>query len=245
MTDDVFASDQTSESVIDALVGEGKKFDSVEALAKGKMASDEHIARIEQENAELKAKLEKAGGTTIEEIQARLQKLAESRENDGSKETKTLSPEDLEQTIRDVLSTVTDADTKASNRAKGNALVLKAVDGDVEAAKALVAERAKALGMSKEKLAALSEQSPTAFAELMQLKDGGSVSSQNTSALPGRRTDAMEQNQSVMEIDGFKTKAWFDAKKKEVGHVKFINDRKIQTELNKSINGLGSRYFQS
>jgi hypothetical protein len=242
MTDDVFAGDQPSASVLDELVGEGKKFDSVEALAKGKMASDDHIARIEQENADLKAKLETAGGTTIEEIQARLQQLAETKQ-EGSKGEQTMSSDDLEQTIRDVITTVTDADTKASNRAKGNALVLSAVDGDADAARALVAERSARLGMSPAKLAELSEQSPDAFAELMQLKDSGPAPSQTTSVLPGQRTDALEQNQAVMEIDGFKTKAWFDAKKKEVGHVKFLNDQSIQRELNRSINGLGSRYY--
>lgn len=242
MSDDVFAGDQPSESVFDALVGEGKKFASPEDLAKGKKAADDHIARIEQENAELKAKLEQSGGTTIEEIQARLQQLAEAKQ-EGSRGDKTMSSEDLEQTIRDVITTVTDADTKASNRAKGTALVLKAVDGDVDAAKALVAERSQQLGMSPAKLAELSEQSPDAFATLMQLKDSGPAPNQTPNVLPGQRTDAMEQNQAVMEIDGFKTKAWFDAKKKELGHVKFLNDQKIQRELARSINGLGSRYY--
>lgn len=38
------------------LVGEGKKYKSVEELAKAKKFADEHIARIEQENAELREK---------------------------------------------------------------------------------------------------------------------------------------------------------------------------------------------
>jgi hypothetical protein len=45
-----------------------------------------------------------------------------------------------------------------------------------------------------------------------------------------------------MEIEGFKTKAWFDAQKKEIGHVKYINDRNIQQELTRSMNGLRERF---
>ncbi len=241
MSDDVFSTDNqggTEESALDALVGEGKKFENVEALAKGKAESDEHITHIEQENAELKTKLE---GSSNEATLAELIEAVKAQTKEGSEGDKTMSSEDLVKTIKDVLTDVTADDTKEANRAKGNALVLKAVDGNVEAARILVAERAAAVGLTPAALAELSEQSPIAFAKLIE-GDGSTASSGSTSILPNQNLDALDNNTDVMELDGFKTKAWFDAQKKEKGHVKWLNDRYIQRELAKSMNGLGERF---
>jgi len=239
---DVFTEDKLGDGVLDTLVGEGKKFDNVEALAQGKVKADEHISTIEQENAELKDKLEKAGaGSNINDLIAAVKEAQASKE--GSEDGKTMSAEELEQTIRSVTESDKQAATKASNRAEGNALVLKKMEGNVEAARTLVAERAAALGMSTAKLAELSETSPEAFAALID-PDGSTASSGSPTQLPGHRTDVLDLGTTVMEIDGFKTKAWFDAKKKEVGHVKYLNDQSIQVELTRSMNGLGERFQQ-
>ena len=49
----------TSSSVLGDLVGEGRKFNDVEALAKGKLEADSFIEQMKQENAALKSDLEK------------------------------------------------------------------------------------------------------------------------------------------------------------------------------------------
>ena len=49
----------TSPSVLGELVGEGRKFNDVEALAKGKIEADRFIEQMKQENAALKSDLEK------------------------------------------------------------------------------------------------------------------------------------------------------------------------------------------
>jgi hypothetical protein len=241
MSDDVFAGNQSSESVLDTLVGEGKKFSDAEALAKGKAQADEHISKIEQENAELKAKLEadKSGddkGTTVANL---MKVVQEAQAATSSKEGETMSTEELEKLVRSVVKDDKQADTKAANRAQGNELVLKSVDGNVEAAKALVAERAAAVGLTPAQLAELSENSPAAFAKLIEA--GSTASSGDTSILPGQRTDAFGDTAN-MELDGYKTKAWFDAQRKQMGHVKYINDQTIQRELTRSMNHLGERF---
>ena len=240
MSDDVFATDQSGDSVLDTLVGAGKKFDNVEALAKGKQESDEHIKTIEQENAKLKEDLEKAGAdSNINElIEAVKQAQAIKQSSEGDK---TMSQEELQEVIRSIVKDDNTADTKAANRAKGNALVLQKVDGNVEAARALVTERATALGMTPKALAELSEESPEAFAALIDPKTS-IASSGSPTQLDGVRTDVLDSNTIPLEEDGFKTKAWFDAKRKEVGHVKYINDQTIQRELTRSMNGLGERF---
>ena len=152
-----------------------------------------------------------------------------------------MSTEELQEAVRSIVETDKTADTKAANRAIGNELVLKRVDGNVEAARALVTERAAALGMSPSKLAELSEESPSAFASLIDPTASAAISG-HTASLDGIRTDVLGDTGPVLEVEGFKTKAWFDAKRKEVGHVKYLNDGAVQRELVRSINGLGERF---
>ena len=116
-------------------------------------------------------------------------------------------------------------------------------DGKVDAGRQLVAERARQLGMSPAAMVELSESSPDAFAALLNVQgtapDSGSVLDLGGSV----NTDALGLGGGpAMEIDGFKTKAWFDAQRKEMGHVKFLNDGNIQRELSKSMNGFGERF---
>jgi hypothetical protein len=50
---------QTKESFVDHLVGDGKKFKDIEALAKGKLEADRHIGEITKTLDELRAELAK------------------------------------------------------------------------------------------------------------------------------------------------------------------------------------------
>lgn len=247
MADDVFATDNggSKVSALDALVGEGKKFSSVEELAKGKAESDEHIKTIETENAELKAKLEAEplapegkDKTTMADL---LAAVKDAQTKDSSEGDRPMSQEELQEAVKSIYQDEKSADTKAANRARGNALVLGKVDGNVDAAKLLVAERAKTLGMTVEALAGLSENSPDAFAALID-KDSATAQAASPSVLPAHRTDALDAGGPVMEIEGFKTRAWFTAQRKEMGHVKYLNNPAIQAELTKSTGGLGERF---
>ncbi len=157
MSDDVFTSNQNgeNESALDALVGEDKKFNDVEGLAKGKQESDAHITKLEGEASELKTqleKLQKEKGTeyTVADL---MKAVREVTAKEGSEGGKPMSNEELQEVIKSVMDGENAANTKAANRAQGNKLVLDKVDGNVEAAKALVAERAGKLGMSPAKLA--------------------------------------------------------------------------------------------
>ena len=82
------------------------------------------------------------------------------------------------------------------------------------------------------------------FAQLIK-PSGGTHSSGSTSQLPGARSDALDSANVVMERNGFKTKAWFDAKRKELGRVKYLNDPHIQGELARSIANLPLEEFNN
>lgn len=249
MAEDVFATDPsgTKESVLDTLVGEGKKFESAEALAAGKLAADNHISTIEQENAALKEQLVRS--TAEDQKAAQVKELLDAvkagaaKPNEGSEGDKTMSQEELTEIVKNALQDEKSAETKAANRARGNALVLEKMEGNVEAARVLVAERAKALGMSVDALAELSESSPDAFATLVRGTDESTANSNGSlSVIPNHNTDVLNNQPATLEVDGFKTKAWFDAQRKEMGVNKYLNDQVVQGELIKSINGLGERF---
>lgn len=63
-------SDVTPEQALEELVGEGKKYPSVAEMAKAMLHSQQHIGKLESENGEYRAKLERA--STIDEILGKL-----------------------------------------------------------------------------------------------------------------------------------------------------------------------------
>lgn len=243
---DVFdtKTEGTVEGVLDALVGEGKKFSTTEDLAKGKLAADNHIATIEAENARLKAQLDADKKASEKEASVKeLIDTVKAAQAEGSTQGKTLSAEELAAMVKTVMKDEKSADTKAANRSRGNELVLKLAEGNVDTARLLVAQRAEALGMTPAALAAVSESSPQAFTELMAGAKSNPQSSGSPQGLDGKqRTDTSGDQTRALEIDGFKTKAWFDQQKKELGHAKYVLSPQINNELRKSINGLGERF---
>ena len=80
------------ESAVDLLVGEGKKYKSVDDLAKSRITADEHIKQIEFENNNMRKELDtlssqRENSKTIEDILVKLDQA-----NSGG-ETVTTSPE--------------------------------------------------------------------------------------------------------------------------------------------------------
>ena len=240
MPDNIFDT-QTSEdqdkSILDELVGEGKKFATVEDLAKGKLEADAHIVQIEGENKltreqlkDLETKSEKQA--TI----ADLIKTVQESNKQGKEDTNQLSDEDLSKKIRSIVQDDADVSTKESNLAKANKAVLDKLNGDVEAAKAYVAERAEKLGMSVAELQTLGETSPDAFHALMGTNP--STVSSSVTALPGVKPPQGTEE----EIDGHKTKAYYDKLKKEMGIAKYWKDTKVQGQYTKDAMALGGRF---
>jgi len=232
VADDVFeTTDQGGEeqaSLLDELVGDDKKFKTLDDLAKGKVEADAFIEKLKEENQmaldELKTLQEKGNNTAkVEDLIAAVKEAARTKDSEGNNQ---MSEEDLEVRIREIMQGVSAEETKKLNRDKGNELVLQKVGGDVEAAKMYVAERAKQLGMSPSKLAELSEISPDAFAKLIET--GPSTGSSGTVPLQGSNPRAMENHTEVESVDGHHTKAYYDRLRKEMGTVKFLQDRRLQ-----------------
>lgn len=244
--DDLSTTTTTDQGVLEALVGPGKKFATVEDLAKGKANSDEYIKKLEEETEELRKELTKAlenGETnaTIADIVKALRDKEDTASKEGGDNQTARTDEELQEMVKSILKGETQAATAKANRELGNKLVLQKVGGDIDAAKSYVAERAKRLGLTPSKLAELSEESPDAFATLMDVRP--STSSGSVAGLrDGHATATSPHGGPRMEIDGYHTKAYFDAKRKELGNAKYIADRKLQSEYMRSALKLGEKF---
>jgi hypothetical protein len=240
---DIFAQDQgTTTTPLEELVGEGKKFADVQALAVGKKESDAFITQLQEENRVAMEALnarEQADNKqqTVADLIAAVKATPEENEP-----TKAMSPEELQELVR---ATVTGDSAKATaeaNRQLGNALVLEKLGGDVEAAKAFVTGKARELGTTPAALAELSEQAPKAFAKLMEVPDKN-VPEGSLQNLPAQHD--LNPSGTVMEIEGHKTHAYYRAQKKEMGAARWISDRALQKAMLADGLALGDRFKQS
>lgn len=244
MPDDIFTQDpgKPTTTALETLVGDGKKFVDAEALATGKVEADTFIEQLKDEKKQLSDALEaeqkKTGQTAtiadlIKEVRGQTAPKDETN-NQG------LSEEDFQERVRTIVQGDSDASTRAENRKQGNTLVLDKMKGSVDAAKTYIAERAAELGTTPDKLAELSETSPKAFAKLMDVTPSAAPNT-STTGLPGN-TDNFNNNAAALEIEGTHTKAYFDARKKEMGVVKYVNNTALQLEYMRSAVKLGERF---
>lgn len=239
MSTDLFGkpAEESTSTALEQLVGEGKKFATIEDLAKGKLTSDEHITKLESEAA---ANVKEPEQPNVAELIKAVKDAAANTKEGETEETKPMSTEDLQELIKSVLDGENAASTKDANRAKGNALVLAKANGDVDVAKSMIAERATAVGMTPTSLAELSENSPEAFAKLMEIDS--KTQAPNTATLPNA-ANALPGG-PVLEVDGHKTSSYFEAKRKEMGNLKYIHDKALQAEIGRASQALGARFNQ-
>ncbi len=249
MSDDVFNTDDQGDNqdqnYLKELVGPDKKFKTVEDLAKGKAEADVFIAKLQEENQEARDALKKAeeAGESKESIAELIKALREGQNSDDTGDNQTLTTEELESKVKSILQGETRKATADENRRKGNELVLQKTKGDVDAAKAYVAERAKQLGMTGKELAELSERSPEAFAKLIDIDP--STTQGGITNVDGVNTDALSSNNTVEEVDGHKTKAYYDKLKKEMGIRAYLSDLNLQQQYLKDAMALGDERFNN
>lgn len=249
MSDDVFSNAPTGEPQKDTalieLVGDDKKFKTVELLAEGKKESDAFIVKLQEENKQALDALTELQGkdkdsATVSELIAAM-KDAQNKPTDDGKPA--LSEEDLSKLVRSIVQGDSAAAVATKNREEANSLVLQKVGGDKELAKTYVADRAKALGITTERLGELSEESPSAFAELLGLKRTAAPNPGITNIQD--KTPSPDVSTRVLQVDGHNTKAHYDALKKELGVAKFLGDHKIQVAMLKDAMALGMERFNT
>lgn len=233
MSEDVFSS-QTGDTMpanpLEALVGPGKKFETVEALAKGKLDADLFIKKLEGEaqltREELAlAKQQADKNTNLSDVLMELKK-AQTGSTEGN--TTPQTEDSLIALVKQVMSGETEAQTRAANHRAANEAVLQKLNGNVEAARAYVAEKAKAHGMTVEQVQTLGESSPSAFRTIMGIDQ--QVPAHKGQAGVSALASYQPPTGATEVVDGHKTKAYYDKLKKEMGAAAYWKDAKLQKQ---------------
>ena len=165
----------TSPSVLGDLVGDGRKFNDVEALARGKQEADRFIEQMKQENASLKADLDKQtyklGVTTrMEEMASEptTELLDPNNNMSGTSNTANTqfssSEANIESLVEQTLMKREQESVTKNNIAVVEAELEKAYGTE---AAATVQQKAAELGLSLSELQVMAAKSPAAFMQLL------------------------------------------------------------------------------
>lgn len=175
----VFGTDQTpvgqapvtgdpnaTPSVVDQLVGEGKKFKTVEEALQGKVEADSYIDELKTKLSSLEAEVSK--GSRIDELLSQLQDKAISPapilETPNTDSVPQLDVSDLKSLVGSAISEQKQDEIKAKNLAVVEQELAKAFGTE---AKTKVDAKAKELNLSEKTLESMAAESPTAFLTLM------------------------------------------------------------------------------
>jgi len=148
---------------LENLVGEGKKFATVEDLAKGKEESDKFIEQLKGEVNGLREDLDKrlTSEQVLEEINRRAAEAPRNEENTSSQ----TSVEDISEVVRKVLTGEKDKETTESNVATANNKMVEIYGADK--ASEMVTQKASELGVGVDFLKDAAAKSPDAFFKLL------------------------------------------------------------------------------
>lgn len=228
--------DQTNDDNVnhlEALVGEGKKFRTVEDLAKGKAESDRYIAQLTSQLDEARTEVQKR--IALEELKTAILE----RDNNNQQQTPPGQP--------DTSKTVVDADSieelvnKKLTEAEANKIratneqtvadTLTNVWGDN--AKAELVKAGAAIGMSLKELQDLGQRNPQALFKLIGV---GNQPVANGGVVPRSSERVGNDN-----LNGERTKAYYD--KLKASDPKAYWDKKTQVQMNKDAMRLKERFF--
>lgn len=225
---------------LESLVGEGKKFDSVESLAKGKLEADRYIEELKQKlegledtNSKLDNLLEKVGKSG--ESTSQNSTPAANRENSGepvSTSTNALDTDSVEALVEQKIRERVAEDTKQTNLNTVRQNLEQKYGGN---APTIVQEKARELGMDMAELDALAANNPKAF---LTLVDGGSTNTNENSLFKSSvNSDAFANKSKTIE------KGWshFEKIMKE-SKSKFYSPA-VQAEINKIADEVGTDVF--
>lgn len=187
-----------TKEVLDQLVGQDKKFKTIEDLAKGKVESDAFIEQLKTEKAALLKDLEALDakakqGATLDEIMKQLKERKSAPGSEGKDGNQpALSDEELQKVILDTLQKKNESERKAGNKAKSETDLLTKFNGDKAKAEAFVKAKAEELGVSVESLNGIAETSPKAYAKMIGLDSVTGSTDRSVSGLNDKNTDALK-----------------------------------------------------
>ena len=232
------ATDKTP-SLLEDLVGEGKKYATPEELAKSRLEADKHIEQIQSENKRMReelAELEKKANSskTIEDVLKALQTRDSSSTTDNQTGENGV---DIASTVKELFDKERGEQTAAQNRAEVNSKVLEYFKGDTAKAKEHMQRALKEAGLNGQTFAQLTNQSPAAALRILN------INSSNQSRSNVSMTDRADVNTSYTGGEAVRNMEYYNRLKKEMGVAKFYSDIKLQQQLFKDAEQLGQSFY--
>jgi hypothetical protein len=226
-------------SVLDQLVGNDKKFSDAESLAKGKLEADSFIERLKEEKRllEQEALRLSSENTRLKAKTSIINQLNDQDESDNDSNDDSTNvrepPQNKGLSAVDVVKMI--SEEKNKDRQKANKMEVDSTLNRLLGTEAVNFVKAKAaeLGTSTEELQTLAVSNPRLFYATLGI---------NPSAKTG--TNALYQPSTVMQATSspVRNKAFYDAKQKELGTLKFVMDKNLQIQLHKDMQALGDRW---
>lgn len=228
------AIDETKDYLTE-LVGEGKKFSDVSALAKGKATSDAYISNLEQEMAELRRELSTRAtvADVIDKMRTQGTPPEHNRNTNPDEPDGKFNPEDINKLVEQHLAQATQAQREASNFDLVTQELQRQFGPDFQRH---LNQKLSELGLDKVVATNLARTQPKAFLKLFGEVTGNAP----VSGLKGEiNTGAFQPN------GGVRGAKHYDKIRQEMGSTKFFADTKIQKQRWQDIQALGVEKFQN
>ena len=233
---------QTKESFVDHLVGDGKKFKDIEALAKGKLEADRHIGEITKTLDELRAELAKQdyAKNLLEQMSKGSETGAEQpppvTTSSSNTENTTQSASDFEALVEKVITAKEKSKTASQNiSVVGEEMQKQYGDKTADVLKAKSLE----LNMSLDRLKEIAAESPTAFFQLIGVKKMG----EKTSTSTGVTTQSTIRSENFNSYSQDRTFEYYQKLRKENRSLYY--SPKIQNSMLQDRERLGDRFYNS
>jgi hypothetical protein len=236
------AADLITEDFLGHLVGDGKKFNDHESLAKGKYESDLHVSNLERQLVELREDLDQ--GTKITELMDLVREQNKPKPVEDPTKTPvvpgdTSSGQMTEEELKALIATHVSERDKHSHETRNLVEADKALETKYgEAAGRVLAHRAGQLGMSVEEMKTAASINPKVFYRLMGM-DGD-----NKSTDTGTFTGGAQRSEGV-ELKGADTRnsAFYSKMRKEKKGNYY--SPKVQMQMMKDAEALGEAFYSN
>lgn len=153
--------------LLSSLVGEGKKFKSVEDLARGKVESDKFIEKLTEELAEMRKEL--TGMASMTQTVEELKKLRNQPQGGSTTTEAPVDPEQLITAVEKRLSEKSEAKKREENILEADRMIVDIFKGDRAKSKEFLESKAKELGVGVNWLVDVAANNPKAVLNLLGL----------------------------------------------------------------------------
>lgn len=226
---------QLPENPLEVLVGEDKKFKSVEDLAKGKIESDNFIKQLQNELAELRDQVGKH--QTMEEIKTQiLSSLKQEKPLEQPVQPPTREPNDSDKVdVESLVATLLEKREIETRQKTNKQVVQDALEKKFGAdAQLILNQKAKELSVSLDYLAKVAHESPSAFFRLVGID-------QATPAHQPAPAPRSSQSAPVTPQSGVRNKSYYE-KLKTVNPSEYFS-QKTQMQMYKDAMAQGESFY--